>query len=477
MTGISVADVRRQLKHPIVDSDGHWVESLAVLAEYVRDIGGGAMVDRYIKTRAVNMSWYQATDAERIRQRYRRTVWWHYPYEAKEYATIHLPRMFYERLDEIGIDFAIVYPSAALNLEAMADAELRAVVARAYNMMAADLFRPYADRITPVAVVLRGSPKAAIEEATFAVRELGYKAIMIGGAGIRYSATNEKYIDGLGLDNEESYDPFWQACMDLRVAVTSHAGSQTWSDRASATNYVFNHVGHFAQANSVFAKAVFLGGVGHRFPKLNFGFLEGGVAWARSLCSDLIGHYEKRTYEAASKYLKPTLLDLDEFRRLIDRYGDGRLKSLREEIVAGIDGWERGSLQDQVEREREHLHDFRAAGVNTRKDVEALFSRNFYFGCEADDPMTMLAFDRRLGTPLKALFSSDISHWDVPNMLEVVPEAYEMLEHGMVDEQDFRAFMFSNIVNLHGGMNPDFFKGTVVEAAAAAELAKAKPPQ
>jgi hypothetical protein len=51
-----------------------------------------------------------------------------------------------------------------------------------------------------------------------------------------------------------------------------------------------------------------------------------------------------------------------------------------------------------------------------------------------------------------------------------VPEAYELLEHGMLTEPDFRRFVFANAVHLHGGMNADFFKGTVVEQEAAAEL-------
>jgi hypothetical protein len=84
--------------------------------------------------------------------------------------------------------------------------------------------------------------------------------------------------------------------------------------------------------------------------------------------------------------------------------------------------------------------------------------------------MTTVAFDARLGLPLKALFSSDIAHWDVPDVLGVLPEAYELVEHGMLTEENFGRFMFANAVNLHGGMNPNFFKGTVIEEAAAAEL-------
>ena len=48
---------------------------------------------------------------------------------------------------------------------------------------------------------------------------------------------------------------------------------------------------------------------------------------------------------------------------------------------------------------------------------------HFYFGCEADDPLVAWAFDREgqsLGARLRAIFGSDISHWDVPDMTEPV---------------------------------------------------------
>ena len=39
---------------------------------------------------------------------------------------------------------------------------------------------------------------------------------------------------------------------------------------------------------------------------------------------------------------------------------------------------------------------------------------------------------------MKAVFSSDIGHWDVPDMREVVEEAYEMVEHEMMSEDRLR---------------------------------------
>ena len=60
----------------------------------------------------------------------------------------------------------------------------------------------------------------------------------------------------------------------------------------------------------------------------------------------------------------------------------------------------------------------------------------------------------------------------VPNMTEVLPEAYELVEHGLLSEDDFRDFMFENAVRFWGEVNPDFFKGTVVEKQAAEVLAR-----
>ena len=82
--------------------------------------------------------------------------------------------------------------------------------------------------------------------------------------------------------------------------------------------------------------------------------------------------------------------------------------------------------------------------------------------------MAAVAF-RGKGLPfdvkLKAVFGSDIGHWDVPEMREVLEEAFELVEDGLIEEDDFRDFMFTNPVTLHARGNPAFFKGTIVEDA------------
>ena len=105
--------------------------------------------------------------------------------------------------------------------------------------------------------------------------------------------------------------------------------------------------------------------------------------------------------------------------------------------------------------------------------IKDLFVPHFYFGCEADDPVTAWAFDTKknpYGAKLNAIFSSDIGHWDVVDMRGVTAEAYELIEHGLLNEDEFRDFMFSNAARMWGSTNPDFFRGTVVEREAAKVL-------
>ena len=77
---------------------------------------------------------------------------------------------------------------------------------------------------------------------------------------------------------------------------------------------------------------------------------------------------------------------------------------------------------------------------DTVDQIAEIFRKQLYFGCEADDPMTAVAFSPvlPLGTRLNAIFASDVGHWDVPDMRGVVPEAWEAVEHGHMTHRDFQ---------------------------------------
>ena len=78
-------------------------------------------------------------------------------------------------------------------------------------------------------------------------------------------------------------------------------------------------------------------------------------------------------------------------------------------------------------------------------------------------------------TKPRPLLGSDISHFDVPDASQVLEEAWELVEDGRIDEANFRELTFRNAVHLYGTMNPDFFRGTILEESAKRELERREP--
>jgi hypothetical protein len=195
--------------------------------------------------------------------------------------------------------------------------------------------------------------------------------------------------------------------------------------------------------------------------------MEGGVSWACQMCADMIEHWEKRR-RAGLQY--PGATDLAELRSLIARYGDAKVKAHADAITGSLDAFRPEVGIEELCRPEHVVDDFEASGVSSKAGIRAVFGESFYFGCEADDRATLWAFDPRMSVRLRPVFSSDFTHFDVPDFRDVIPEAYELVERGYVTEQDFREFTFTNAARLHTRGNPAFFRGTMVEDAVAAEL-------
>jgi hypothetical protein len=374
------ADLRARLGHPVVDADGHVIETIPVFKtfflDYVKDIGGGDLAVRFEASGGMDFDdmvlrpWSALTPERRREIWATRPSWWSLPAaNTLDRATAHLPRLLHERLDEFGID------------------------------------------------------------------------------------------------SEYDYDPVWRRCLELGVAPASHTPGMGWGSRRSISSYMYNHIGSFGASMEATCKALFLGGVTRRFPKLCFGLLEGGVGWACSLYADLLSHWEKRNREAIH-HLDPARIDTALLVELFAKYGDARFRA----DLAGL-----AESFTKLEPEPPVLDEFAACGIARAEDVRDLFVPRFYFGCEADDPMVAWAFHAEtnpLGAQLRAMFSSDIGHWDVPDMAGILAEAWELVEDGLIGEPDFRDFVFANPVRFYTSANPDFFRGTRCEAAAAVLVAE-----
>jgi predicted TIM-barrel fold metal-dependent hydrolase len=467
-----------RLKHPIIDADGHWAEYAPLMREEFRRIGGETAVEALaVASQRIPTSLGMSV-AERHRRRIGQEAFWFLPSKnTLDRATAMMPRLMYERLDDLGLDFCVVYPTAGLGYHRLQPERLRRAICRAYNVFTAEQFRPFNDRIIPAAIIPMYTPEEAIEELQFASRQLGYKVVMMGGLMRRpvpalaeehpEASKFVEWYDVIGIDSEHDYDPVWATCRELRIAPSFHNGARSILLRNSPSNFCYNHIGHFASAGHAVAKALFFGGVTRRFPDLNFAFLEGGVGWACMLYADLIGHWEKRNRQALDN-TNPHVLDQAALLDFAQKYG---VETLVEAVRRGEGLDDNGNGTGGVE----DLDDYSRCQIGRKEDIRDLYVPRFYFGCEADDPINAWAFDRRanpMGARLNALFSSDIGHFDVPDMTEVLPEAHELVEHGLLTDDDFRDFMFANAVRFWGEVNPDFFKGTVVEKQAADVLAR-----
>ena len=466
-----VEKVRSQINHPIIDSDGHFFEFYPVLNEYLEKEGGKALLEGFyasIRETQIDGNWHELSIEQRRDVWRNRPVFWALQAEnTLDLATAMLPNLMYRRLDEIGLDFSIMYPGVGNVAISLPREDVRRASCRAFNRYFADTFCAFADRMRPAALVPAHTPAEAVEDLEYAVKTMGFKVILFPSyikrpiaAAVRKDPAMERYafrLDTYGIDSDYDYDPLWRKCLELKVVPTFHSPSDGMFMRNSISNYCYNHIGHFAAAGDAVCKSLFLGGVTDRFPQLKFLFLEGGVGWARSLLADLIGHWSKRNGEAIQQF-DGSKVDRARFLELYKQFGGSLYReSLSDPLGSRLNPYE---VKD--------YDDFADCGVRVKQDFIDRFVEPFFFGCEADDPITSSAFDalrNPLGARLNALMGSDISHWDVPDLREVLDEAWEPVEKGQMTLRDFRDFVFANPVKLWTALDPDFFRGTRVEDA------------
>lgn len=479
------AKIRASLSHPIIDADGHLAEYIPTFLDYLRQVSGPELTQRFENAMRTS-GWYAMTPEERRSKRVYRPSWWSFPARnSLDRATAMLPALLRERLDDFGIDFAIIYSTMGIFLPRIENAEMRQATCRALNVMIKEIMEGHRDRLTGVAAIPTYTPQEAIVELDYAVGVLKHKAVNLESRAVRPVPEVERkapelaryatWLDTLAFESKYDYDPVWRRCAELKVAVASHS-DEVWGGR-NANNFIFNHLGSFAAAGELFCKALVLGGVTQRFPQLNFGFLEGGVAWACELYNGLVSRAEKRNRDSIQNY-NPAHIDHAVMQEMFGRYGADLIKAskiphrfdpLLVPNAAAMGGFDEPS--DMVD-------EFSISQIKSGEDVRDLFVPHLYFGCEADDRLVAVAFDSRVnafGANLKAMFSSDIGHWDVLDMRDTVHEAHELLEDEILTAEQFRSFTFVNPAMFHARVNSGFFVDTVVEGAVSKLLTGAPP--
>ena len=199
--------------------------------------------------------------------------------------------------------------------------------------------------------------------------------------------------------------------------------------------------------------------------------LEGGVGWAVNLYNLFFEHWEKRNVDAMRKNLDPALVDRDLVVKLFEQHGDDVHKEQIEKC-----GWETDTFLRSGTRSKTISMSFAIRAFVLKVTYRIFLSIGSILAARRMTgrfPPHSIAGLNRKGARLKAILSSDIGHWDVIDATTCLAESVELVEDGLMSADDLRDFAFYNAGELHGMMNPDFFKGTVIEAEATAALATA----
>jgi predicted TIM-barrel fold metal-dependent hydrolase len=431
------------------------VEHLGVFREFLDEEqpGFGARYEEYGKR--VKLRGEGSKDADR-HWRYQRTPWWGHAGETHDRATSFAPGLLYDRLDELGVDVTVIYPSVGLGVITVPDADMRIPAVTAFNKMMAELWQPYRDRVVPAAAIPMHEVAETIEHLRTA-KQLGFKVVAIsanvarpipGVAALSHAAyPAASWPDQYGLDSQYDYSPVWREVQRLGLALTSHgntASRYVHNGRHSPTNFMFNHIGSHSYQQGELARSLYMWGITRKFPSLGFAFLECGVSWAVQMLFDLVERWEKRGGKNIWQY-DPARIDWAEFGRLLREKGGTRYAKigLVDDPLSMV-----GAAPDD---------DFGAIPTTTAEQMVADFAANFYYGCNGDDLGTSWAFRNPGG------FATDISHWDVPDMASCVAESYKFVTRGHLNEEEYRKFVFDHAVEFYLKANPEFFKGTVIE--------------
>src|SRR5204862_6293916 len=108
----SPEQVRSQLKHPVVDGDGHWLEYAPVFSEKMRKAAGDKSAEGFLAALR------PTTDALKMapeEQRRRRVAIPNFSNRQAENtldrATAMMPQILYDTVDENGLDVPVVSPT------------------------------------------------------------------------------------------------------------------------------------------------------------------------------------------------------------------------------------------------------------------------------------------------------------------------------------------------------------------------------
>lgn len=231
------------------------------------------------------------------------------------------PEGWIKFMDEVGIDHAVLFPTAGQRIGRIVDRDYAAGAARAYNDWLAETYLGRDPRFKGIAIVPMHDAEAALEELRHAYAELGMCAVLFPATGVHLN---------LGA---KPYWPVYAEAARLGCPIVVHGGGH-WDLGMETMNVSTgaNAIGHPMSLAIALAEMV-LNNLFDRFTGLRVAYLEGGPLWFLMAIERL-----SRSYEAGTP-INPRgeLLHLPEGQTVAD-YLRALIQAGR--LVVGIEGGE-----------------------------------------------------------------------------------------------------------------------------------------
>ena len=184
-----------------------------------------------------------------------------------------------KKMDEYGIWAQVLYPNVAgfgagqyLGLE---DPELMLLCVQAYNDWIAEWASADRRRLLPQMALPFWDIELSVKEMDRATK-LGHRGVIMGG---------QPEFFGQPKLTDPYWDPLWASAQEMGLPINFHIASGDMSNFHLHHESVGEHAAFsglavmFTLENVKTLSQIIMGGICHRFPKLNFVSVESGVGW------------------------------------------------------------------------------------------------------------------------------------------------------------------------------------------------------
>jgi hypothetical protein len=177
------------------------------------------------------------------------------------------PEGWLDFLDDVGIDWTVMYPTTALAYGKIVSLDYAVAVTKAYNDWLHQTYLQFSPRFKGMAIIPMQDPEEAVKELRRAVSGLGMLGAMMPSNGLPLP---------LGA---KAYWPIYAEAERLGCSLAIHGGCHDRFGLDHLNMYIPVHALGHPWGLTISCASVVYNGIFDRFPGSRIAFLEGGVAW------------------------------------------------------------------------------------------------------------------------------------------------------------------------------------------------------